>query len=130
MRSLEQYLLATGNQDIISRIHKGTEEARLFYSLSGETFKWVTLLRCADIHWTSKDAGDDSIALFRLREEGLIGDSPQISVRCSERYISQCFLLPSNRIADPDLHDFGLLHPESESAVKCGSLSKYLKTTV
>jgi hypothetical protein len=86
MRYLEQYLCNIGDETIVSMIKEGGEEAKLFWPDSGDTFKWVSILRGADLHWTTREATCANISLFRLREEGLIGDSPQIIVRCADRY--------------------------------------------
>jgi|688.fasta_scaffold431474_1 hypothetical protein len=86
MENLEKYLRSAGGDAIIAMIDAGSEEGQLFYPDSGETFKWVTLLRAADLHWSSKDVSDSEIVLFRMREEGLKEGGPQISVRCWDRY--------------------------------------------
>ncbi len=92
MSNLENYLRSTGDPNIISLIQDGSEEGKQFYSESGDTYKWVFILRAADIHWSTKDASAANIALFRLREEGLVGDSPQIIVKCKNRYLPKLIL--------------------------------------
>lgn len=83
MDNLEKYLRDTDDQEIITMIDDGAEEGRLMYPESGETYKWVSVLRAADVHWGPKDTG---ISLCRMQEEGLAGDSPQIVVKCKNRY--------------------------------------------
>lgn len=83
MANLEKFLRDTDNQEIISMIDDGAEEGRLLYADSGETYKWVAVLRAADVYWGPKDAG---ISLCRMQEEGLAGDAPQIVVKCRNRY--------------------------------------------
>jgi hypothetical protein len=85
MENLEKYLRSDGGDEIVAMIDTATEQGRMFYPDSGETYKWVALLRGADIHWSSKEAKDASFVLFRMREEGLLGDGPQVSVRCWDR---------------------------------------------
>ncbi len=82
---MEQYLCTVGDETIVAMIKDGIEEAKLFWPDSGDTYKWVSILRAADLHWTTKEACGN-ISLFRMREEGLSGDSPQIVVRCADRY--------------------------------------------
>lgn len=88
MENLEQYLRSAGGDAIVSMLDKGIEEGQLFYPDSGETYKWVTILRAADLHWSSQEPEDATFSLFRMREEGLHGDSPQILVNCWNRYVS------------------------------------------
>jgi hypothetical protein len=87
LQNLEKYLYSTGDENIISVIKEGVEKGSLFYPGSGDTFKWVSVLRAADLHFSTQDVA--GIALFRMREEGLAGDSPQIIVRCKDRYVSR-----------------------------------------
>jgi hypothetical protein len=85
MLKLEKYLRASGDDNIIRMLDDGAEEGQVFYSGSGNIFKWVSILRAADIHWSPLGANDASVALFRLREEGVMGNSPHIVVKCSNR---------------------------------------------
>ena len=86
MENLEKYLCSVGDRNILAVIEEGVEEGKLFWPESGETFKWVSILRAADLHWSNKEAGSASFALFRMRSEGIVGNSPQIIVRCRDRY--------------------------------------------
>ena len=81
LENLETYLRHAGKPAVIELMDNGATEAKEFYDLSGDTFKWVTVLRAAEVHWNT----NDTIVLFRLREEGILGDSPQIIVRCRNR---------------------------------------------
>jgi len=83
MTYMERYLRDTGDAAIVSVINDGIEEGQLFYSESGDTYKWVSILRAAELHFASKE--NDSLSLFRMREEGLKGESPQILVRGRDR---------------------------------------------
>jgi len=77
LEHLEMYLRHVGKAAVVDIIDDGAVEAKEFYELSGDTFKWVSVLRAAEVHWNTSD----SIVVFRLREEGTHGDSPQIVVR-------------------------------------------------
>jgi len=92
MRNLELYLRDSSDEHIITMIDEGTEEGRLFWSASGETYKWVVLLRAADLFWSPQESKNAEVALFRMREEGLRGDSPHIIVRCRDRYVYLLFI--------------------------------------
>ena len=82
LENLELYMRHVGTPTVLQILDDGEVEGAEFYSLSGQTFKWVSVLRAAEVYWNS--AGDNTV-LFRLREEGTVGDSPQIVVRCWNR---------------------------------------------
>jgi hypothetical protein len=86
MTYLEHYLCDYGDQAVISTIKDGAEEGKIFWPESGDTYKWVSIFRAADLHFTTQDSSSATFSLFRMREEGLTGGSPQIIVRCVDRY--------------------------------------------
>lgn len=79
--NLERYLRHVGNATIIDMLNDGDEQGREFYADSGLTFKWVSILRAAEISWNPDEATASGTVLFRMREDGTVGESPQIVVQ-------------------------------------------------
>lgn len=62
-------------------IDDGEQEGEQLYPDSGLTYKWVSVLRAAEVNWNK----DGDLLVFRMREEGTVGESPQIIVNCWNR---------------------------------------------
>jgi hypothetical protein len=71
---LHEYLLDLGNMEIEDIISKGEEKGKNMYPDSGDTFKWISILRAADSLWSTSD----ECGFIRLAEEGIRGVCPQI----------------------------------------------------
>jgi hypothetical protein len=78
---LEDYLRDLNNTEIIKIMDNGAEMGQIFYPESGDTFKWTSILRAADVLWN----GNSQFGFIRLGEEGIAGTSPQIIVNCINR---------------------------------------------
>jgi hypothetical protein len=63
MRNLELFLRDSADNHVLSMIDDGAEESKIFYAGSGDTFKWVSLLRAADVFWSSCDSKDAEVTV-------------------------------------------------------------------
>jgi hypothetical protein len=82
LRLLEQYLLRQGKESVTNIITSYSSDCDLYVDESGSTYRWVGILRAAEMHWrTTAD-----YSLFRTELEGINGVSPQIIFKTQDRY--------------------------------------------
>lgn len=80
---MQAVLQRTGLAGISDILQRGQVVNDVEFSLSGQTYMWVTVLRTADMIWNPTD----SISFIRFAEEGIKGMSPHIIVHLSKRLV-------------------------------------------
>jgi hypothetical protein len=81
IRLLEQYLLSLGQESLTNIIRVYTSDCDLQVDRSGSTYKWVGILRAAEMHWKTTQ----EFALFRTELEGINGPDPQLVFKIQDR---------------------------------------------
>jgi len=81
IKLLEQYLLSQNQPHVTSILDTYARECEESVYESGDTHRWVGVLRGAEQHWKTSDAH----ALFRTELEGINGSSPQLLITTRER---------------------------------------------
>jgi len=80
---MERILRNQGNEEVNEEFRISENEANANYSGSPDMFKWVGVLRAADIFW-NRDSGGKAI-LILYQAEALVDGSPRIVVRTDEK---------------------------------------------
>lgn len=78
---LEDYMYGSDRSDIKELLLSGLTDSETKFIHSGQTYRWIVILRVADKLWSSTD----SYSFIRLKEEGIKGGNPHIIVNLSKR---------------------------------------------
>ena len=80
---MERFLRNQGNEEVNEEFRISENEAIANYSGSPDMFKWVGVLRAADIFWNRDSGGKAILVLYQA--EAMVDGSPRIVVRTDEK---------------------------------------------
>ena len=80
---MERFLRNQRNEEVNEELRISENEANANYSGSPDMFKWVGVLRAADIFWNRDSGGKAILVLYQA--EAMVDGSPRIVVRTDEK---------------------------------------------